>query len=155
MKERVTGMMKNRWLLLMACLILASLFIPGRTVVAAVSGTVVATENEFGGKTVEKVYDIKKIRNARIQKDITYFDKKGKKVKVESLYTEQHIISTGAERRIAYYDAKGELSRMEKFFVESYARLKGVDRIVVHYDLKKKSPRTEYYLGSKLVKKPK
>jgi hypothetical protein len=128
---------------------------------------VVSEQNEFGGKTIEKVYPVKDIRNAgkdktrkektragKIQKDITYFDGKGKKVKTESIYTEQHTVSTGAERRILYYTATGELTKMEKFFSDSYAKLKGVDRMVVYYDLKKKQPRTEYYKGPKLTSPP-
>lgn len=148
-------MTKNRWLLLVVCVSFATLMFAGGDAIAAVSGKVVAEKNEFGGKTVETVYPVKDGRKAKIQKDLSFFDAKGKKVKIESTYTEQHTVSTGAEKRITYFDAKGELTRMEKYFVESYAKRKGIDRMVVYYDLNKKKSKTEYYLGSKLIKKTK
>jgi hypothetical protein len=156
--ERISGMMKKGWSLLIVCVSVVALLFVGGKAAAAVSGKVVSANNEYGGKTVEKVYAVtkgKKAKKAKIQKDITYFDGKGKKVKVESLYTAEHATGTGAEKRIAYFDAKGELTKMEKYFTESYGKLRGIDKMVVYYDLKKKQPKTEYYKDSKLVPAPK
>ncbi|MDA8083864.1 MAG: hypothetical protein M0024_09440 [Nitrospiraceae bacterium] len=158
-------MMKKGWLVLLVCVSFVSLFFVDGRAVAAGSGKVISGKNEYGGKTVETVYAGKNVKEAKkgrirmamspqekIQKDITYFDGKGKKVKVESFYSPQYTASSGAERRIAFFSANGELTKMEKYFPASYAAARGFDRTVVYYDMKNKRTKTEYYKDSKLVK---
>ena len=153
---------------LLVCVGLVSLLFAVGVAGGAVSGRVISAKNEYGGKTVEQVYTYKELKKTKksgsmkdmvqkdkIQKDITYFDGKGKKVKMESYYSPQYTATSGAERRIAYFDANGELTKMEKVFTVQYSAGKGYDRMITYYDMKKKQTRTEYYKDSKLIKTPK
>ena len=113
---------------------------------------VVSTNNEYGGKTVEKTYGKDEKGSEALKQQITYFDGNGRRTKAEYLHTDTFANEKGIEKSMSYFDADGKRTKAEYFHTDTFTREKGLNKSISYFDAGGKTTRRELYKNGKLIK---
>ena len=111
------------------------------------SDSVVALKNEYGGKTVERIFN----GHDKVVKAIFYYNKINKIKKTEIFLTEAVQKNNKIYKQIEYYNNFNIIAKFEVFFTEENFEKTGVTKNVEYVDRNDKILKIEYYHNDTLI----